>query len=132
MQADAGLSTGPFNRPSTPRCVAAYAGAAGLIHDSVRGGPAGSLPHISPTGTILRQGDVPGTDRSKAYVAKYQPVTPARASFTAMSIWSRRTLTEGPPPLGRMSTASEPSSRSCGKSVGRAALYNSLNTIPPA
>ena len=64
MHADAGLSTGPFKRPSTPTWAFAYAGAAGLIHDSMIGGPDGSLPHIRPTGAILRQGEVPAIDRS--------------------------------------------------------------------
>ena len=66
MQADTLLSTGPFSRPSTPRCAFAYAGADGLIHDSTIGGPLGSLPHIKPTGTIFSHGEIPAMLRSNA------------------------------------------------------------------
>ena len=97
IHAEARLSTGPFSRPSTPRCAFAYAGAAGLIQDSVSGSPPGSLPHIRPTGTIFSHGELPAIERSKAYVAKYHPVAPARSSLTAMSICSSRTSRGAPP-----------------------------------
>ena len=48
MHAETLLSTGPFSRPSTPRCALAYAGADGLIQDSTSGCPVGIVaPHQS-------------------------------------------------------------------------------------